>query len=134
MGDALNTNVPLLPFEEIKGIFDRQIILRNQWGYPEESVISRRLIIDHVELSYMKVRKPNDDKEFIYLPVWDFHGKLMAKYGDDYPTGTEGFNILDENNEHVEIGNMEELASANYLSFLTINAIDGSIIDRNMGY
>ncbi len=57
----------------------------------------------------------------MYVPVWDFFGSCIEKY--DKTVVDSNYN---ENNEYIEktFGH----------SYLTINAIDGSIIDRNLGY
>lgn len=51
-----------------------------------------------------------------------FFSYSVDKYSEPQPGGWQ----LDENNEFVN--------KVNGHSFLTINAIDGSIIDRNLGY
>ena len=53
----------------------------------------------------------SDPKNGILVPAWDFFGGFESTY--------EGV---------TSINNMT------YQSYLTINAIDGSIIDRNLGY
>jgi hypothetical protein len=56
------------------------------------------------------------------IPVWDFFGEYVSKFKDKDST----FMPLNANNE---------LITMQYgYSFLAINAIDGSIIDRSLGY
>ena len=65
------------------------------------------LVISDMKLSYTRVDKQNDKGHYYYVPVWDFYGKTsMIDPGKD-----------------LEI-----------YSFLTINALDGTIIDRTYGY
>ncbi len=66
----------------------------------------------------------NDEKlaDGISAFVYDFFGYSVDKYSKP----EEGGNALDENNEY--------LNKIQGFSFLSFNAIDGSIIDRNLGY
>ena len=65
----------------------------------------RKMEIDRIELGLMRVLEPNSLDTGVVIPVWDFYGRLK---GEDYE-------------DHDKI-------------YLTINAIDGSIIDRRLGY
>jgi hypothetical protein len=63
----------------------------------------------------MRVKVQNSD-EYYLLPVWDFLG--YVEYDWDMTPG-------------------DRAVSQNFyrnMSILTINAIDGSILDRNLGY
>ena len=64
----------------------------------------RRLVFNNITLGMMRVAKKDSSNEYYYLPVWDFIGHYGESNG-----GTE-------------------------MSFLTINAIDGSLVDRGLGY
>lgn len=57
-------------------------------------------------------------------PVWDFYGSMVEEYDEPLSEGS-GW-ATNEN------GEVEETALGR--SFLTINAIDGSVIDRIAGY
>jgi hypothetical protein len=61
----------------------------------------------------MVARKKDNPDHLMLVPVWDFLGTRIWK---DTNSGKD-----------VSSGNVN-------LSFLTINAIDGSVIDRNLGY
>ena len=65
----------------------------------------RVIEIDKIELGLMRVLEPNSMNTGVVIPVWDFYGKIN---GEDYEDSDK--------------------------TFLTINAIDGSIIDRTVGY
>ena len=65
----------------------------------------RKMEIDRIELGLMRVLEPNSLDTGVVIPVWDFYGRLKV---EDYE-------------DHDKI-------------YLTINAIDGSIIDRRLGY
>ena len=102
-----NANVSLLSFDKVMQTFQKQIFMNVYLdkGYPET------MHITDIRFSYMRMRKQNSE-DFYLLPVWDFLGYCTDEEGDD-PLSRSWY----ENQ-----------------SFLTINAIDGSIIDRNVGY
>ncbi len=107
-----NENVGLLPFDRIMEIFKQQIFMNIYMGKDylgNDSHTDMR--ITEITLSYMRVRKPNQT-EYWLLPVWDFQGydtRFAANRMDDYDWWDT-------------------------FSLLTVNAIDGSIVDRNLGY
>jgi len=107
-----NGNVGLLPFDRIMEIFKQQIFMNIYMGKDylgNDSHTDMR--ITEITFSYMRVRKPNE-AEYWLLPVWDFRGydtRFVADRMDDYDWWDT-------------------------FSLLTVNAIDGSIVDRNLGY
>ena len=132
LGETENENAPLLSFDQVESIFKKQIVLQNKWSQRvDKDVVSRRIVINRVQLSYMPIQRANETDTYLYVPVWDFCGQLINKYRDDYSTKPGGF-IVDENNELMILGEKDDTFSS--ISFLTINAIDGSVIDRNRGY
>ena len=107
-----NENVQLLPFERIMEIFKQQIFMNIYMGKDylgNDSHTDLRII--EITFSYMRVRKPNQ-AEYWLLPVWDFRG-YDTRFGAD---GTDDHDWWDT------------------FSLLTVNAIDGSILDRDLGY
>ena len=119
-----NENVALLPFEQVQERFWEQIF-QNYYvdeGYPLE------LRITDVELSLMRVRKADDQREYYLLPVWDFYGYDLTP-GDDpaqYRTAAYYAQHPDELAVNIDWWSGQ--------SMLTLNAIDGSVINRNVGY
>ena len=75
------------------------------------------LYITDVHLSMMRVRKKDSPEEFYLLPVWDFTGYFEHRTWPLKPDEIE----------------QEKLRAAG-LSYLTINAVDGTVIDRRLGY
>lgn len=63
----------------------------------------------------MRIIEPNSTTSGILIPVWDFFG--TATYYNENNGQTVPIKDYDLNK-----------------SYLTINAIDGSVIDRNLGY
>lgn len=66
-------------------------------------------------------------QDYLLIPVWDFYGykQLLTEDGTDYALAAK---VINE--EELKQQRLREARQ----SFLTINAIDGSIIDRERGY
>lgn len=111
ISESSNENVYLMPFSEIQKIFENMIINKYTSDDKEKSRTDMR--ITDVRLSYMRVREKDNLDEGKLIPVWDFFGSRDI-YQDG---GTEPYT--------------EDQAN---MSFLTVNAMDGTIIERNRGY
>jgi len=99
----------LLPFSEIQAIFEKMIVIvDNDYDTSDEGVTCE-YYIDHITLGLMRLTEKDVGSQGLIIPVWDFFGYSVDSYG--ITRGTSG-----------------------YISLLTINAIDGSIIDRWAGY
>lgn len=99
----------LLPFSEIQAIFEKMIVIvDNEYDTSDEGVTCE-YYIDHITLGLMRLTEKDVGSQGLIIPVWDFFGHSVDSYG--IMRGTSG-----------------------YISLLTINAIDGSIIDRWAGY
>ena len=98
----------MLDLDEIKRIFKEQILYQRTWSLSETS--DSMIEIKTVKLGLMRI-KMKDTDTYVLLPVWDFIGKWSQ---------------TDENGRTT--------TSAEDVSFLTINAIDGSVVDRYLGY
>ena len=108
--DLLSYEAGLMPFALIKERFEKFILMN---GYSKEHQIS--LNITEIKLGMMDVKVADNPNQFIQIPVWDFYGHYEVIYKNlndsDIIQIKQPFQVL-----------------------LTINAIDGSIIDRNLGY
>ncbi len=102
----------LRPFEEIADVFNKMILIENAM-FEENGV---KINISDINLGYTRVMEQNNNTYGLLVPTWNFYGTRTVYFKDD--SGQ-----LRENPEY-EKG----------LCLLTINAIDGSIIDRNIGY
>lgn len=106
--DTVSENVKLLDFNEMikkaTSAIKQKYVSYSDAGQMNEE---RKYNIDTIKLGYMQVASQDNPDEFMIIPVWDFFG-------------TESFNG-------------EELPRRPH-SYLTINAINGSIIDRRFGY
>ena len=111
VNEVIVADSELLSFEKVKEIFDNYIVL-NGFDASREVLLQ----IDRIQLGMMRIDKPNEAGEFLIVPVWDFYGYyIISKYNEG----------LDDNSNPKKTYGQ---------SFLTINAIDGSIIDRSLGY
>ena len=108
-----NENVPLLSFERIMELFRQQIFR----GIYLDSGHDMTYHVTDVRLSYLRVKKLNSDSYYL-LPVWDFIGYQIYDFDSGRSVGEINVSRAFWRNE----------------SILTINAVDGSIIDRNLGY
>ena len=114
----------LLPWDEVEEIIKTGLRIRNLWDYEDENVAARRLTVERIGLSYLQVRRDAGQQSTYYLPVWDVVGTMEYRYADGYVPAPGGF-AVDES------GVRTAYAAC---SVLTVNAIDGSIIDRQMGF
>ena len=109
--DLSSDYVFLLPFSEIQNIFEQMTIKQKKDSFIEEGN-SLEINIDRVSLSYMRIREKNSI-EGTLIPVWDFFGTQTYRGSD---------------------GEVYYIRKSEYESILTINAMDGTVIDREIGY
>ncbi len=120
----------LCPWENIAEIIDNMLGVKQFWqdeyDRDDANIIGRRIEINRIELGYMQVLREANSSEQVYIPVWNVCGRLVYRYGS-----SDGCVwMLDESNERViTTGNDRD-----FYSLLTINALDGSIIDAAQGY
>lgn len=103
-GECINENVPLLPFADIERVIKNAIFTEH---FLDEGVNDTVRIV-RIEFNMMRVRQKDAENTFYFLPVWD----VLA-----YST----------------VWNDAEPAHF-YSAYVTINAIDGSRVDRTVGY
>ncbi len=137
LGQTLTEDTPLLPFDDVmakaRQSFNQSILKHSSNAYhlywadenSEHTVHNNNIIIDKIELGYMKVKNGEDPKDCIIIPVWDFIGRESVHMDVKHKNYDE---YIEERTE------MPEEGYGDQHSFLTINAIDGSIIDRSLGY
>ncbi|MCL1917306.1 MAG: DUF6034 family protein [Peptococcaceae bacterium] len=140
--EAKSHNVDLLPFEDVLDIFRNQIpvIYDNVYTLRQSQNPSNlrqrlHLVIHQIKLGMMQVPRYGHEGEYLIIPVWDFYGYDLRDYG--------GSDNMETNNSHdpddlsldsVHYLLLESQENSRYMSYLTINAIDGSIINRELGY
>lgn len=107
------SNVELLSFPEISDIFEEMSAIHFSDHTSPNSV---NVNVSKAELGYMRVYDPSaDSRHGLLVPVWDFFGVC------DY--------------HQVYAGEAHDYSSAySRRSILTINAADGTVINRGLGY
>lgn len=114
VGEILFHNVNLLPFDEITSIFNSEMV--DAYAPYIEQFEEMGFDIDTITFGYTRIYQPYvTEEEGILVPAWDFFGEKTA-----YP----------EIETYPYTSNYVTPAK----SLLTINAIDGSVIDRSLGY
>ncbi len=111
MQDTVMNSAAMLPFSDIADIFKEKIVTINAWM----DVKSLDMTVSEVRLGLMRVIEQNGTKTGLLIPVWDFFG-------------SETQTVVQDGKEYVDT-----YKSATR-SLLTINAIDGAVIDRQKGY
>ena len=104
----------LLEFNEIAAIFDKMITIKNVWMLEEDSGNYWDIAITKVRFGLMRIKDRSNEGAGLLIPVWDFMGNTCKKNSETGDT-LSGVQMTEQ---HI----------------LTINAIDGSIIDRGLGY
>jgi hypothetical protein len=111
-------DVPLLPFDQIEDTFKKFMKYKFSWTPTGDTVpdkVKLNIDINKVELNLMVTAEKDSLDTYLLVPVWDFIGDIT------YPN-------------KVVCTNGEELEPGYGLGILTINAIDGTVIDRRQGY
>lgn len=110
--ETVSEEVNMLSFPEIQNIFERMAPVVN--NFYDEYGRECEMNIHEVKLGLMRITERNSKETGLIIPVWDFMGTYT--YQEDLS------------------GQMDTTMDDPYISILTINAIDGSIIDRALGY
>lgn len=109
---TLEVNCALLSFDQIMDV--SRTIFPLRYAYYEGSYKDIRININRMTLGYMVVLSRNSSDYCEVIPVWDFFGTAEMRQE------TAGEVVVTWDNP--------------YESLLTINAIDGTVIDRTYGY
>lgn len=126
--DAVETAAKLLPFSEI----ERLALAAVNNDYAGESGRYDRFTVDvtKAELGLMRVKQPNSGG-YSYTPMWNiFAGMTSAALPGGEPE------VFEKEEGHDEAGNPVALFDSAPEAYgpITLNAIDGSRIDRGKGY
>lgn len=112
VGEMKTENVKLLDFDSIMKIYEQMMEVSNADITEYEK--NRTYHIRKIVLGYSRIYDPAADNDTgLLVPVWDFIG---------------GFDVTSD--DYVSKNNGEYSNS----SYMTINAIDGTVIDRGLGY
>ena len=114
IGETKTENLSLLPFSEIMKTYEKMMVVTNADNMEYDN--SRVYDINRIVLGYARIYEPSKDAHTgLLVPVWDFFGtrKIESEYDGESYSDTTDYPTW---------------------SYLTINAVDGSIIDRSLGY
>ena len=103
-----------ISFEKAYESFKKQVLIEYSSYYDKDSADKAESIvlnINRIEIGYARLIN-KDRGELIYIPVWDFFGDIEFKNGEDTAGGDDRPDT----------------------SYMTVNALDGSVIDRSVGY
>ena len=125
VGEPIQKGVELLPFERIMDVATSILPLKSMSrestvtkdGQPNPRYDAKETVytIDRITLGYMRVLKQDDPSSFLIVPVWDFWGSGQQRMHDI----TGGWGDWSETDND---------------TLLTVNAMNGLVIDRNYGY
>ena len=116
IGEIQTENVKLMDFDSIIKIYEQMMEVSNADIVNYEA--KRTYHIRNIKFGYARIYDPASDNDSgLLVPVWDFFGGFDAE-------PLEG----DSGSSHRDFGEQSSQ------SFMTINAIDGSVIDRSLGY
>lgn len=114
VGEVKTENVKLMDFDSIIHIYEQMMEVSNADIVNYEA--KRTYHIRNIRFGYTRIYDPAADNDTgLLVPVWDFFGS---------------FDSTDLGGTVTNRGSGERSTQ----SFLTINAIDGSVIDRSIGY
>lgn len=114
IGEIKTENVELLPFAEIMELYGKMMVIQNADIMNYE--LSRTYQIDRIVFGYGRIYEPaSDATSGLLVPMWNFFGSFVAS--DDL----DGVASTYEND-------------TKYQSYLTLNAVDGSVINLGLGY
>ena len=109
VGGVAVEDASVLSFHEMMKVFTGTFLVANRWSNASAPIT---LQIEKIRLGYTRVREEGVYDKGMLIPAWDFYGAVVY---DPDGTAPEYQYCYDE-------------------SMFTINAIDGSIIDRQQGY
>lgn len=111
VGKVVVEDSAVLPFDEIMQVFYGTFLAANQWATPPADEM-RHYEISEIRFGYTRIREQSVYDKGLLVPAWDFYAKRIYNPEDD----------------------AGEISCRPNKSIFTINAIDGTIIDRVQGY
>lgn len=113
---TVTENSNLASFKDIMHVFDTMSLVVNAWdGYAEGSpdLTGVDITVDHIKFGLTRITEQDKRDSGLLVPAWDFMG-----------TATQ---IITRDGQSKSYGDGP-------IPILTVNAIDGSIINRSLGY
>ncbi len=115
LGKTLVEDAQLMPFDAVMERFDQMVRVKYEGmmkdpGYG--NIQSMEVQVDRIELSLERVAQPDNIDGGLLVPVWSFYGSILCTRPED---------SFDHVFDHT-------------MPFLTLNAVDGTLIDPMKGY
>lgn len=113
---TVTENANVLSYRDAMNVFDTMALVVNAWeGYADgnPNLTGIDIKVDHIRFGLTRVTEQNKRNSGLMVPCWDFFGTV------NYVMETDGQTRMFEDGP---------------VPVLTINAIDGSIINRSLGY
>ncbi len=108
--ETLTEDATLYQFSEIISIFEKMLPITYGYLDEEDTDYCLKVDINRISLGLMRITEQNSRDTALLIPVWDFGNvTIIPEEGDPYQFADND-------------------------SVITINAIDGTIIDRSLGY
>lgn len=127
-----NPDAALLPFSEIAARAMQQVPLFYAY-LQEQDVIGAQVTFYRAELGLMRVAR-QDAESYYFLPVWHLYSEVTYSdaYYAQYGKPEDAKRVL-VGEDGSYLGGMYDGYIQNYGS-ITLNALDGSVIDKHLGY
>lgn len=113
VGETVVENCKLMSFDDIVDIFKKMMPVQYNTTALGDGILDAEYNVTSIEFGYTRISEENTDYSGLLVPTWSFYGTQTITYKSD-------------SGEFVVSNSMNPI--------LTINAIDGSIIDRYAGY
>ena len=112
-------NASVLSFEEIMERFQQQMEVQYTEAYlaggeEPEAEKSYLIRVNRIEQELVRIKIPDNEKEFYLVPAWNFYGTV--------------------NGQEAEREGGEGGITAFETPLLTLNAVDGTVINTDLGY
>ncbi len=124
-----NPNVKILNIDEAMGNFKKQMQIEatmyNLVGDRENEYEKAVARIDSIELGLVRIKVPDNAREFYLVPAWTFRGETGRDSGNGVKYYSEDPIFQDSNGMGAESFSV---------TYQTINAVDGSFINVYLGY
>lgn len=122
VNEEVANDVPILPFEEAKAVFEELAPLAHEGKIEQHSdenaSVSMDVHVNQVRLSLMRVKNDGSERKGLYVPAWIFYGTETTNYHYKDP-GLDGDEPSTESTPWI---------------VLAVNAVDGTVIDQIEGY
>lgn len=111
--ETISPSAQILPFDQVMEKSVKQFFVHNALKTNDADINQYTYTVDRITLGLTRIPVKDKPNEYMLVPVWDFFGMLKTEFNDQ--------------------SKPSEIFDHSATSFLTINAIDGSVIDRASG-